>query len=559
MSSIFDSLKGRVIVSCQAFPGDPLEDTDAIRRMALAAIRGGAAGLRLNSAEHVAALRRDTDVPIIAIQKRYGPAGLRITPDFAAAASLAAARASIIALDCTNRVWPDGDPWQEIISRIHRELHLPVMADISTIDEALAAVAAGADCVGTTLSGYTEETRGMQSFNWRLLGQMAQRLDVPIMAEGHISTPAEARCAIDAGAWCVIVGSAISRPGSITAKFVEALEPVASSAAAVAVDIGGTSIKAGLVMRNGEVCSPTQVPTSASHGREAIAAGLVHAVDQVLSAARTQGIEPAGLGIATAGAVDRGDGSIFAATGNLPGWAGFPLRAWAEERFGLPAFVVNDAQAAALSELRFGIGRGLTDFAAITIGTGVGGGIVSGGKLLRGEHGFSGTIGHQVIVANGRPCNCGRHGCLEAYVSTAALLREYRANGGLLAEDMDDEAAAAMRISQLARDGDSVAQKAYAALAGYLAEGIANLFNALDPQAILLSGGLIDGQTKFVSDVESRVRAILHFGTNRNPQVRAAAAGRFAGVQGAAALVFDGDGDALRSAPHPCNRSPSTP
>ncbi len=151
MSAIFEQLKGRLVVSCQASPGDPLENTDAIRRMALAAIGGGAAGLRLNSAEHVAALRRDTNLPIIGIQKQYGSAGLRITPDFAAAAALAAAGASIIALDCTDRTWPDGDPWQKIIQRIHQELHLPVMADIAALDEALAAAAAGADCVGTTL------------------------------------------------------------------------------------------------------------------------------------------------------------------------------------------------------------------------------------------------------------------------------------------------------------------------------------------------------------------------------------------------------------------------
>ena len=139
----------------------------------------------------------------------------------------------------------------------------------------------------------------------------------------------------------------------------------------------------------------------------------------------TRNLEPSGIGIATAGAVDDRDGSIFAATDNLPGWSGFQLRAFAEDRFQLPVAVVNDAQAAVLSELHFGVGRGLSDFAVITMGTGVGGGIVSAGKLVRGQHGFAGTIGHSVIHSGGLPCNCGRHGCLEAYVSTAALLREY--------------------------------------------------------------------------------------------------------------------------------------
>ena len=539
MSAIFKQLKGRLIVSCQASPGDPLEDTNAIRRIALAAIGGGAAGLRVNSAEHIAALRRDTKLPIIGIQKQYGPAGLRITPDFAAAAALAAAGASIIALDCTNRVWPDCDPWQMLIERIHQELRLPVMADIATLDEALAATAAGADCVGTTLNGYTERTRDNQGFSWTLLVQMAQQLHVPIMAEGHISTPKEARRAIDGGAWCVIVGSAITRPGVITANFVDALEQSGSSAPAIGVDIGGTSIKAGLVQRSGEVLLTSQTPTDAGKGCDAIIAGLVQAVEQVLAAARDKHFQPVGLGIATAGAIDHRDGSIFAATDNLPGWAGFQLRGFAEERFHLPAFAVNDAQAAGLSELYFGLGRSLSDFVVLTIGTGIGGGIVTGGRLLRGQHGFAGSIGHGVICAGGRPCNCGRNGCLEAYVSTAALLRNYRELGGAVPEGKIDDADLALKINHLARSGDAAAQKAYAVMSEFLAEGIANLFNLVDPQAVLLSGGLIEEYTQFVPGVEKQVAKLLHFGTKRQPQVRTAKAGRFAGVQGAAALVFE--------------------
>ncbi len=539
MPATLEQLKGKLIVSCQASPGDPLENTDAIRRIALAAIGGGAAGLRLNSPEHIAAVRRDTKLPIIGIQKQYGPAGLHITPDFAAAAALANAGASIIALDCTDRVWPDGDPWQKLIYRIHEELHLPVMADIATLDEALAAAAAGADCVGTTLNGYTEGTRNNQTFSWVLLAEMARRLHVPIMAEGHIATPEEARRAIGSGAWCVIVGSAITRPGVIATNFVRALEKPASSAPAIGVDIGGTSIKAGLVQRNGEVCFPAQVPTDAAKGRNAIAAGLVQAVEQAQTAARNNHFEPVGLGIATAGVVDHRDGSIFAATDNLPGWAGFQLRSFAEEHFQLPTLVVNDAQAAVLSELHFGVGRGLTDFVVITLGTGVGGGIISDGKLLRGQHGFAGSIGHSVIRAGGRPCNCGRNGCLEAYVSTAALLREYREHGGGVPEGLIDDAALALKINHLARSGDAAAQKAYAVLSEFLAEGIANLFNLVDPQAVLLSGGLIEEYAEFIPCVEKQVAKFLHFGEKRKPQVRAARAGRFAGVQGAAALVFE--------------------
>jgi len=544
MSSIVKQLKGNLVVSCQGAPGDPLEDTETMRRIAQAVVAGGARGLRINSPEHIAAIRQDSDIPIIGIQKRYCDGRLHITPDFASAAALAAAGASIIALDCTNRVWSDGEPWQVLIARIHRELKLPVMADIATLQEAFAAVAAGADLVGTTLNGYTEQTHHNHSFSWSLLADMARQIDAPVIAEGHISSPEDARRALASGAWCVIVGSAITRPGAITAKFVHAMERQEPTAPAVGVDIGGTSIKAGLVERGGQVSITAEVPTEARRGRDAIAAGLVQAVTQVLTAVREKGIQPAGLGIASAGVMSAQDGSVFAATDNLPGWTGFNLQGFVEERFHLPAWVINDAHAAVLAELHFGLGRGLSDFVAITIGTGIGGGIVSDGKLLRGQRGFAGSIGHHVIRVDGYSCNCGRHGCLEAYVSTAALLREYKEHGGTVINDSaTSDAALALRVNQLAMTGDPAAQEAYSVLAAYLAEGIANIFNLLDPQAVLVSGGLVEGQAQFVSAVEKRVGELLHFGSKRQPRVQMAKAGRFAGVQGAGTLVFEGIGN----------------
>lgn len=539
MFAIFGQLKGKLIVSCQASPGDPLDSPDVICRMSLAAIAGGASGLRINSAEHISYLRKHTDLPIIGIHKEYGSTGLHITPNFSLASALAAAGASMIAVDCTDRVWPDGEPWQKLIARIHEELGLPVMADVATFSEAKAAVAAGADCVGTTLNGYTDGTRHEQSFSWALLAQMAEGLGAPIIAEGHISSPEDAYRALNCGAWSVVVGSAITRPGTITANFVRALESRACMAPAIGVDIGGTTIKAALVLPGGETRFPAQTPTYAPKGREAISAGLAQVIEQVLLAARKENIEPGGLGIASAGAIHQDDGSIFAATDNLPGWAGFPLRAFVEERFHLPSFVINDAHAAVLSELQFGLGRGLSDFVSITIGTGIGGGIVSAGKLLLGQHGFAGTIGHSVVRVGGLRCNCGRAGCLEAYVSTAGLIREFRDHGGVETEGAQHDAEIALRINQLARSGDAAAQKAYATLAGYLSEAIANLFNLLDPQAVILSGGLIEDYPQFITDVERRVQQLLHFGAKREPQVRPARAGRNAGIQGAAALVFE--------------------
>lgn len=534
------ALKDVLVVSCQADPGDPLENVDALRRIALACLRGGAGGLRLNGGAYIAAIRPDSKVPIIGLKKVYLEGRLRITPDFAAAVELANAGADIIALDCTDRIWPGGDPWQQLVERIHKELRLPVMADIATLEEARAAAAAGADIIGTTLYGYTEQTAHAHGFSWSLLADIIRETGCPVVAEGHISTPEEARRAITAGAWCVVVGSAITRPGTITTTFKHAIQHALKSGPAIGVDIGGTWIKAGLVDQEGCARFPTRVPTGARGGREAIVSATGKAIEQVLHSARQEGLEPIGLGIASAGVIDVSSGTVFAATENLPGWTGFDLRAFGEQRFHLRTAVENDAHAAVLADMHFGFARHLRNFVVITIGTGVGGGIVVDRKLIRGQHGFAGSFGHSTIRQNGRPCTCGRAGCLEAYVSASALVREFRARSDA---QMDNDALAdadmAWKVSQLADADDPIARQAYFALAGYLAEGIASLFNVVDPEAIIVAGGLVEGKPWFTEEVEKRVAQMLHFGALRKPRVQLAASMNEAGVLGAAVAVFN--------------------
>ena len=507
MSKTLQDLYRQLVVSCQAAPGDPMEDAATLRRVARSAALGGARGLRLNSADHVRVVRLDTGMPIIAIQKSYIGGKLRITPDFASAAALAAAGADVIALDCTDREHAYGEPWREIVRRIHTELGLLVMADIATLREGVAAASAGADLIGTTLNGYTDETRANHGFNWQLLADLTRETGSPVVAEGHVATPAEATRALDLGAWCVVVGSAITRPGTITTGFVRAMQAVGRASSnhrhAIGVDIGGTSIKAAIVNSVGGTSSPIRVPTTAAGGRDTIARSMIEAVEATMRAAEAEGITPLGIGVASAGAIDAKRGTVFAATENLPGWAGFDLRGSLRERTPLPIFVENDAHAAALAELHYGAGRGLSNFVAITLGTGVGGGLIVDGKLQRGHFGFAGTAGHQTIRFDGRPCNCGRLGCLEAYVSTAALVQEY----ALLSPEAitgGGDTAMAMQIAVRAAEGEDAAVAAYSKLAGYLAEGIANLFNILDPEAVIVSGGLIEGQARFLDEVQEK-------------------------------------------------------
>lgn len=222
---ILSSLKGRLIVSCQADPGDPMDDINTITRMARSVLRGGAAALRAEGQSAVTAFREITDLPIIGMVKTKDSYGeVYITPTFTAAQSVSVAGADLIALDCTHRRLSEAEPWPELIRRIHLELGRPVLADIASVEDGIAAEAAGASVVATTLYGYTTETAGIRQMSWPLLQSLITTLKIPVIAEGHIQQPAEVRKALDLGAHAVLVGSAITRPETITARFVAATQ-----------------------------------------------------------------------------------------------------------------------------------------------------------------------------------------------------------------------------------------------------------------------------------------------------------------------------------------------
>jgi N-acylglucosamine-6-phosphate 2-epimerase len=221
--AIFESLRGRLIVSCQAAEGDPMDDLDTLRRMAASVLRGGASGLRAEGVERIRAFRAMTEVPIVGIIKKYDASGeVYITPDFASAQAVSGAGADIVALDCTTRRLREVEPWPELIARIHGELGRVVMADIATVEEAVAAEGGGADAVASTLYGYTAETAGARTISWELIAGMVARVKVPVIVEGHVTRPDEVRRALEMGACAVAVGSAITRPQTITERFVRA-------------------------------------------------------------------------------------------------------------------------------------------------------------------------------------------------------------------------------------------------------------------------------------------------------------------------------------------------
>ncbi len=223
-TEIAAKLRGGLIVSCQALPGEPLFGADIMARLAIAAEQGGAAGIRANSPADIAAIRAASSLPLIGLYK-VDVAGfdVYITPTLADAVAVGEAGADMIALDATARPHPEGT-LASFVQRIKDATGRLVLADISTYDEALAAQDAGADFVSTTMSGYTPYSLQSEAPDLDLVRRLAAVLTIPLIAEGRIATPEQARAALDAGASAVVVGGAITRPQQITQRFLQAIQ-----------------------------------------------------------------------------------------------------------------------------------------------------------------------------------------------------------------------------------------------------------------------------------------------------------------------------------------------
>lgn len=530
VSEVLDRLRGGLIASCQAPEGDPFRDAGSMARFARAAVAGGAAGIRANGAEDVAAIRAAVPVPIIGIEKAPQADGeILITPSFEAAGRVVEAGADIVALDCSRQGQRHGA--LERLRRIRSELGVPVMADVATLEEARAAEAAGADLVASTMRGHTPETRHLATFDEEFVGEWRAALGVPLVVEGRISKPAQAAQAIAEGAFAVVVGAAITRPELIARRFAQAVaraSALLSCRHLLGVDLGGTNTKYGVVTRAGELVRAAVAPTPAGGGRAALLEHLKSVAVQARRLAQEAGAEPSALGIATAGWVDPNTGKVVYATENLPGWTGTEIAGELAPAAGIPVYVENDANALALGEKYFGAARGASDFVSVTLGTGVGGGCYIGGRLNRGPHFFANGIGHMTLVFGGRPCTCGRRGCLEAYTNAAALVG-YGAGRFPTAEALISGAHA----------GDVLAREAVRTYARYLAAGLASVIQLLDTPLVILGGGLAENNRLLVADLLEELPGCVTAWSARRFRLLVSPLGYYGGVLGAAAVALE--------------------
>jgi glucokinase len=307
----------------------------------------------------------------------------------------------------------------------------------------------------------------------------------------------------------------------------------------VGVDVGGTKIAGGVVDERGRILATARRESPATD-TDAIGANVADLVAELRSAH-----DITAVGVGAAGFVDSTRSLVMFAP-NLA-WRDEPLRADLEKRIGLPVVIENDANAAAWGEFTFGAGEDATDSLLITVGTGVGGGIVLNGELHRGAFGVAAEIGHLRVVPDGRLCGCGNHGCWEQYASGTALVRDTReqaARGSLIARSLLDRAGGEVSaitgplITEAAREGDPFAIEQLAALGKWLGEGIATLTAVLDPAVVVIGGGVSEAGDLLLDPVRSHFKANLT-GRNYRPEleIRAAVLGNRAGMIGAADLA----------------------
>lgn len=219
---LLKELQGHLVVSCQAYPGEPMRDPMIITAVARAALEGGAAGIRAQGLADIAMIRSHTTAPLIGLVKD-GHDGVFITPTVTDALDVCSAGADIVAVDGTTRPRPDQQPLAASINAIHAAGKL-AMADVASIEDALHSVTSGADCVSTTLAGYTPSRTPTAGPDIDLLVELVGHLEIPVFAEGRIRNPIDARRCLDAGAYCVVVGTAITHPTRITRSFLAALD-----------------------------------------------------------------------------------------------------------------------------------------------------------------------------------------------------------------------------------------------------------------------------------------------------------------------------------------------
>ena len=309
----------------------------------------------------------------------------------------------------------------------------------------------------------------------------------------------------------------------------------------IGIDLGGTNIAAALVDDAGKITCKVSIPARASEGTDAVLGGLIEVVDMLF---QKSGLTPAdvkSIGIGIPGMMNVETGVVYFSP-NLP-LSNTDMTSGLKEKFGLPVYINNDANCAALGEVAAGGAVGAGDAVFVTLGTGVGGGIVLGGKVYSGFHGVGSEIGHMITVSGGDECTCGNKGCWERYASAGAIIRRGREAAqahpeSKIYKDVDGklEDVTAKIVIDAAKAGDETAVKVFDDYVFHLCEGLVSIINLIDPEVIVLGGGVSHAGQFLLDAINKTLPGMVFYKTMPYADIALATLGNDAGIIGAAML-----------------------
>ncbi len=301
---------------------------------------------------------------------------------------------------------------------------------------------------------------------------------------------------------------------------------------AIGIDLGGTSVKYAVVAASGRILHHGEHPSRAAEGADAVVEQIVRGIDACRTWAAASGVELSGVGIGTPGVVSDDGRTVLGGAENIAGWENVPLASRIEAATGLRTVAGNDANAMALGETLYGAARGATDAVFVTVGTGIGCGVLIGGRLFRGYRGRGMEMGHITVKCDGERCACGGVGCLEHYASTSALVRRFRALSGAAEAD-------GREVVHRYEAGDPAAVRALEEHWNYLSHGIASMVNLFAPQRVVVGGGISEAGPFYLDRLREGVRRQMMSVCGAETEIVAARLGNRAGSLGAAGLFFN--------------------
>jgi glucokinase len=301
----------------------------------------------------------------------------------------------------------------------------------------------------------------------------------------------------------------------------------------IGVDLGGTNLRTALLSLEGEILEKRKETTHASEGWKKVVARLVDNIMNQREIASQRGLHVAAVGVGAPGVIRR-DTGVVVKSPNFPDWNNVPLRNELEEVLQLPVVIENDANAAALGEQWRGAGRGINSMILLTLGTGVGGGIVLADNIWQGADGMAGEVGHMTLVPDGRQCGCGNTGCLEMYASARGIVQSYREASGTTEYSSSSEITSA-HVYQAARNGEPIARKVLKDMGSMLGIGIANIINIFNPHMIVIGGGVKEAWDFFIGATNEEIMKRAFQVPAERTEIVPSVLGDDAGMIGAAA------------------------